>query len=129
MTGAEARELADRLDLNVHDLPICLACLSFVSTSLGDERKARSWARRMAPDLWAEGLEQPVRLALRQAQGSGVPRAAEALANVRARGPRGVVVQEIVLHLGRQLDEHARGDFVKMGFQPWRPPASSWFLG
>ena len=129
MTGAEARELADRLDLNVHDLPICLACLSFVSTSLGDERKARSWARRMAPDLWADGLEPPVRLALRRAQGSGVPRAAEALANVRARGHQGVVVQEIVLHLGRQLDEHARGDLVKTGFQPWRPPASSWFLG
>jgi len=31
MTGAEAKELANRLDLNVHDLPICLACLSFVS--------------------------------------------------------------------------------------------------
>jgi len=28
MTGAEAKELANRLDLNVHDLPICLACLS-----------------------------------------------------------------------------------------------------
>src|SRR5919198_2911445 len=129
MTGAEARELADRLDLNVHDVPICLACLSFVSTSLGDERKARSWARRIAPDLWAEGLEPPVRIALRRAQESGVPRAPEAIANVQARGPRGVVVQEIVLRLGRQLDEHARGDLVKTGFQPWRPPASSWFLG
>jgi hypothetical protein len=32
------------------------------------------------------------------------------------------VVREIVLRLGRDLDEHARGDFLKMGFQPWPPP-------
>ena len=73
ITGAAAAELAARLDLNVHDIPICLACLSFVALPIGqgDERGARSWARRMAPDLWAEGLEQPVRLALRRAQQAG----------------------------------------------------------
>jgi hypothetical protein len=128
MTGAEAKELAGRLDLNVHDMPICLACLSFVSTSLDDEREARSWARRMAPDLWAEGLEQPVRLALQRARERGVPKAAQAIANVEARGPRGVVVREIVLLLGRQLREHARRNPLKMGFQPWRPHASSLFV-
>ena len=124
MTGAEAKELAARLDLNVHDIPVCLACLSFVAVPIGrgGEREARSWARRIAPDLWAEGLEQPVRLALRRAQAAGVPGAAEAIANVEARGPRGVVVREIVLRLGRDLDEHARGDFLKMGFQPLPPP-------
>jgi hypothetical protein len=130
MTGVEAKELANRLDLNVHDLPICLACLSFVAVPIGrgDEREARSWARRMGPDLWAEGLEQPVRLALQLARERGVQNAAKAIANVEARGARGVVVREIVLLLGRQLDDHARGDFLKMGFQPWRPPASSWFV-
>lgn len=107
--------------MNVHDMPICLACLSFVAIPIGsgDEREARSWARRMAPDLWAEGLEQPVRLALRRALDAGMPKAAEAIANVEAHGPRGVVVREIVLRLGRDLDEHARGDVLKMGFQPW----------
>jgi hypothetical protein len=29
-----------------------------------------------------------------------------------------VTVREIVLRLGRDLDEHARADFLKMGFQP-----------
>jgi hypothetical protein len=128
MTGEEARELAERLDLNVHDIPICLACLSFVAVPIGagDEREAASWARRMAPDLWAEGLEQPVWLALRRARDAGVPKAAEALANVEARGPRGVVVREIVVRLGRDLDDHARGDFLKMGFQPWPPREGGW---
>ena len=121
-------QLAARLDLNVHDVPICLACLSFVPIPIGsgDEREARSWARRMAPDLWAEGLEQPVRLALRRAQDAGVPGAAKAIANVEERGPRGVVAREIVLRLGRDLDQHARGDFLKMGFQPWPPREPGW---
>jgi hypothetical protein len=110
--------------LNVHDIPICLACLSFVAVPIGrgDEREARTWARRVAPDLWAEGLEQPVRLALRRAREAGVPNAGQAIANVAARGPWGVVVREIVLRLGHDLDEHARGDFLKMGFQPLPPP-------
>jgi hypothetical protein len=57
ITGAAAAELAARLELNVQDIPICLACLSFVALPIGsgDEREARSWARRMAADLWAEG--------------------------------------------------------------------------
>ena len=52
--------LAARLDLDLDDTPICLACLSFVALPLGsgDEREARSWARRMSLDIWAEGLEQ-----------------------------------------------------------------------
>jgi hypothetical protein len=128
ITTEEATELAARLDLNVHDIPICLACLSFVAAPIGkgDEREATRWARRMAPDLWAEGLEQPVRLVLRRARDRGVPNADAAVADVEARGPRSVVVREIVLRLARDLDEHARGDFQKMGFQPWRPPAFRW---
>jgi hypothetical protein len=128
ITGAAAAELAARLGLNVHDIPICIARLSFVALPIGsgDERGARSWARRMAADLWAEGLEQPARMALRRAQEAGVPNAEAAIANVEAHGPRGVVVREIVLRLGRDLDEHARGDFLKMGFEPWPPAELSW---
>jgi 2-isopropylmalate synthase len=33
------------------------------------------------------------------------------------------------LRLARQLDEKARGDLLKMGFQAWRPPAASRFVG
>jgi hypothetical protein len=124
LTRAAAGELAARLDLNVHDTPICLACLSFVAVPIGsgDEAEAARSARRMAPDLWAEGLEQPVRLALRRARDAGVPDADAAILDVEARGPRSATVRAIVLRLGRDLDEHARGDFLKMGFQPW-PPA------
>jgi hypothetical protein len=35
-------------------------------------------------------------------------------------------VREIVLRLGRDLDEHARGDFLKMGFELWPPRESRW---
>jgi hypothetical protein len=80
----------------------------------------------MAADLWAEGLEQPVRLALRRARDAGVPGAVEAIANIEAYAPRGMVVREIVLRLGRDLDEHARGDFLKVGFQPRPPPDLRW---
>ena len=50
-----ATEVAARLDLNVHDMAICLACLSFVAVPFGsgDEAEATRWARRIAPDLWA----------------------------------------------------------------------------
>src|SRR2546429_9896734 len=103
ISGAAAAELAAWLDLNVHDIPICLACQSFVAVPIGkgDEREATRWARRMAPDLWEEGLEQPVRLVLRRARDEGLPNADIALADVEARGPRSLVVREIVLRLGR----------------------------
>jgi hypothetical protein len=119
-----AAEVAGRLDLDVHDVAICLACLSFVSLPLGsgDREEAVRWARRIAPDLWAEGLEQPVRLALRRAREAGVPDAEAAILDVEARGPRSVTVRAVVFRLGADLAEHARGDFLKMGFEPWPPP-------
>ena len=122
-----ATEVAARLDLNVHDMAICLACLSFVAVPFGsgDEAEATRWARRIAPDLWAEGLEQPARLALRRAREAGVPDAGAALADVEARGPRSVTVRAIVRRLGADLAERARGDFLKMGFDPWPPPELS----
>jgi hypothetical protein len=55
-----------------------------------------------------------------------VSKAAEAIANVEAHGPRGVVLRELVLRLGRDLDQHARSDFLKMGFEPWSPRESGW---
>jgi hypothetical protein len=104
---AQADELAAQLDLHVHDVPICLACLSFVVFAIdaGDEREIRLWTSRMTPDLWAEGLEQPARLAL------------------ATLGPRSPVARAIVRRLAGQLSEHARGDPLKMGFEPWPPPS------
>jgi hypothetical protein len=91
----------------------------------GDEDEAGRWARRIARDLWAEGLERPVRLALRRARDAAVPDAEAAIHDVEARGPRSVTVRAIVLRLGSDLAENARGDFLKMGFEPWPPPELS----
>jgi hypothetical protein len=87
----------------------------------GDEAKIKRETRRIPPDLWEEGLAQPVRLALGRARERRVARADEALADVVARGARSVVVQAIVRRLGAQLAERAQGDLLRMGFKPWPP--------
>jgi hypothetical protein len=97
VTRAEAVALAAALELDVDDLAICQACLSFVSFAIdsGDERKVAGAITRMAPDLWAEGLSQPVRLALERARTLGVVNAEEAIAAVAKSGPRSQVVRAI----------------------------------
>ena len=121
MTSADA--LAKLLDLDVEDTPVCLACLSDVTFTLdtGDARKINGAITRTAPDLWDEGLEQPVRLALARALRSGIADAGPALRDVDANGPRSRIVRAVVLRLAVQLRERARGDLMKMGFQPWPP--------
>lgn len=123
VTRAAADALAAQLDLDVDDLAICQACLSFVSFAIdsGDEREVRSWTRRMAPDLWAEGLSEPVRMSLRRARDRGVEGADEAIRLVEERGPRSSVVHAIVRRLAAELSARARGNLLKMGWQPWPP--------
>lgn len=123
MTRDEARELATALDLDVDDLGICLACLSFVSMAIdrGNEHKIRGEITRMAPILWDEGLEQPVRMALRRACERGIGNAHQALADIDEKGPRSATVRAIVRRLGADLSERAKGDLLKMGFEPWPP--------
>jgi hypothetical protein len=113
-----AEKIARELDIDVDDIGICLACLSFVSFAIdsGDEREIRRWTNQMTPDLWAEGLEQPVRLALKRAGES------EALADVELNGGRSHVAKAIVRRLAADLSRRAKGDLLKMGFQPWPPP-------
>ncbi len=123
MTRAAADALAAQLDLDVDDLAICHACLSFVSFVIdsGDEREVRSWTRRIAPDLWAEGLAEPARMALRRARARGVKDADEAIRLVEERGPRSSVVHAIVHRLAAELSERAERNLLKMGWQPWPP--------
>jgi hypothetical protein len=123
LTSESAAELAERLELDVHDIPICLACLSFVSMAIrcGDEADVRREVSQMTPELWAEGLDQPLRLALRRAVELGVAFAREGLADVDARHGRSAIAKAVVRRLGQQLDDHAQGDFLKMGFEPWPP--------
>jgi hypothetical protein len=123
VTRDAADALAAQLDLDVDDLAICQACLSFVSFAIdsGDDREVRSWTRRMAPDLWAEGLAEPVRTELRRACERGVENAHAALRLVDERGPRSSVVHAIVRRLAAELSARAERDLLRMGWQPWPP--------
>lgn len=123
MTHAEAADLAAELDLDVDDIAICHACLSFVSFALdaGDDHEVSCSIRRIAPDLWAEGLALPVRLALERARKRGVVNAEEAIAAVDRNGARSQVVRAIVRRLAAELSARAKGDLLRMGFEPWPP--------
>ncbi|HET7648491.1 MAG TPA: hypothetical protein VFK17_07970 [Gaiellaceae bacterium] len=101
---------AAALDLDLDRDGTCLACLSFVSSCLrhGEEREARTWARRVAPTLWVEGLEAPALRAVRAACADGVRYAEECLADLELRGGFSVVTRAIVLRFGRELAARER---------------------
>jgi hypothetical protein len=123
VTHAEAAALAAELELDVDDIAICHACLSFVSFAIdsGNEHRVAGSITSMAPDLWAEGLAQPVRLALERARKSGVANAEEAIVTVDQSGPRSPVVRAIVRRLAADLSARAKGDLFRMGWRPWPP--------
>ena len=116
--------LVERLDLDVDNIPICLACLSFVSSALesGHPREIDRTVAEFAPILWEEGLAQPVLLALQRTKRQGMAGAAAALAEVERRGPRAPIVALIVLRLAAQLSERAAADLSRLCFEPWPPP-------
>jgi hypothetical protein len=119
-----AAELAAQLDLDLDDVGICHACLSFVSFEIygGNPHKIRGAVQSMTPWLWEEGLEVPVRMALERARRRGVAHADEALEEVRKLGPRTRIARAIVQRLGADLAARAQGDLTKMGFERWPPP-------
>src|SRR5947208_16557831 len=123
MTAAQAAELAAALDLDLDDMAICLACLSFVCFELdsGEERKIAGAITRIAPDLWDEGLELPVRLALQRARERGFPNAGEAIREVDERGARSRTVGPGVGRLAEELAARAEGHRLRMGLQPCPP--------
>lgn len=90
------------LGLDVDRLPICQACLSFVSMSLDDPKEARRWCFEMTPAIWDEGLREPALEAVRK---SGD---VEALADLEAKGGRSKTARAIVMELARQQDERAK---------------------
>jgi hypothetical protein len=107
MRPPAATQLVDQLELDVMTAGICLACLTFVAFPLdsGDERDARREARKLTPDLWHEGLELAVLIALETAKRDGVSGAIEAIEDVRRRGHRSAVVAAIVWRFAEQLVE------------------------
>lgn len=123
MTRAEAAALAAVLELDVEDIAICHACLSFVCLAIdsGSEHQVAGSITRMAPDLWAEGLAQPVRLALERARKRGVANAEEAIVAVDKSGPRSQIARAIVRRLAADLSARAQGDLLRMGWQRWPP--------
>ena len=100
------------LELDVHSSGVCLACLSFVSMPLadGDEAAARRAARRVVPDLWHEGLAEPLIAALVRARHDGVPGAEAALDDVTTAGREPTVVRAVVLRLAAELAEQMRAE-------------------
>jgi hypothetical protein len=122
VTYTEAAALAAVLELDLDDIGICHACLSFVSFAIdsGDERKVAGSITRIAPDLWAEGLAQPVRIALRRARERGVANAEEAIRSTSpALGARWSVRSSGVWR--PTSGARAQGDLFRMGWQPWPP--------
>jgi hypothetical protein len=103
-------QLVDRLELDLTSSGVCLPCLTLVAFPLdsGDERRARREARRLAPELWADGLELTTVLALETARRDGVEGAGEALDDVKRLGHRSVVVEAIVWRLAEQMVEDIR---------------------
>jgi hypothetical protein len=91
-----------QLGLDVDRLPICQACLSFVSASLKSPKEARHWCIEMTPYIWEEGLREPALEAVRR---SGD---AAALADLESKGGRSETARAVVMELARQQDERTR---------------------
>jgi len=98
-------EVAARFDLDLDDLAICLACLSFVAFAIddGDEQEIRRTTARMTPDIWTEGLALPARLALERARALGAPGADGALREAELFGGESAIARAIVRRLGAEL--------------------------
>jgi hypothetical protein len=106
-----ADRLVEQLELTLDG--VCLACLSFVSFPLEDGapwQVVEGAVRRLTPDLWADGLDQQAFAAVRRAAEHGIPDAEQALADLRAIGPRSGVARAIVRRLARELVEWERRD-------------------
>jgi hypothetical protein len=105
ITAQQARAVAHALELDLDELDICLACLSFVSFPLrtGDDREVRRAVAYVTPHIWEEGLALPAVAALERARRAGVPHAQAALADIDALGSRSRVARELVLRVAADL--------------------------
>lgn len=103
-------DLIDRLDLSIWTAGVCLPCLTFVAFPLdsGNEVDARREARRLTPELWADGLDVRAVELLEEARRAGVPGAAEALLDIRRRGARADVVGAMVWRLAELMVDDMR---------------------
>ena len=117
MDRTTAHAVAAALDLRIPPFAPCPLCLLNVAFALqdGDEREVRSRIRFHAPILWDEGLDEATLAALERARAAGIPGAAEAFADVRARGARSVVVQALVrVRAVEMVEDMRRSDIAAM---------------
>jgi hypothetical protein len=100
--------VAGKLDIGLDG--VCLACLSFIAIplDLGEVDEARRALRRMTPDIWDDGLEEPALEAVRRALADKVYDAEHALADLEEHGGRSHTARAIVYRLAEQLVEQMR---------------------
>ena len=110
-------QLAAALDLDVYEVGICHACLSFVSFPLdaGDNRKVAGAVRSFAPILWEEGLALPLQRALELARRCGVEGADAAIADVARQGCRAPIVGAAIRVLAAELTRRTRQELEREG--------------
>jgi hypothetical protein len=109
LTRSEAKQIVAALDLSL-DIPICFACLSFVSMAIdgGDARDVAHEVAQMTPVLWDEGLAEPALAAAREGVQRGVAGADRVLADLEEHGRRSPAARAIVERLGALLCEAER---------------------
>lgn len=115
------QQLAAELDLDVYEVGICHACLSFVALPLdaGDEREVARAVREFGPILWDEGLAEPLRAALDRARRRGVAGAERASADVEAFGAQAAIVGAVIRQLAADLTRRTREDLKHLdGMRP-----------
>jgi hypothetical protein len=109
--------LAADLDLDIYEVGICHACLSFVALPLdaGDEREVARAIREFAPTLWAEGLALPLQAALERARRRGVAGAEAAIDDIDRCGARASIVAAVVRRLAADLTRRTREELEREG--------------
>ena len=106
--------LAKSLDVGLHSPGVCPMCLLLVATEL-ERKDGRAVAGRItmiAPTLWAEGLDRPVRDALERKARSGAAEATDALLDFDERGFRSGIFRAVVRRLAAELKENARRAYL-----------------
>ena len=104
----DAAALASRLDVGLGSHGICFPCLGEVAEILETDPKRRRGETWFMTTLWSEGLGVSVATAVERAVALGLPDAAEAQADLRARGARSDIYRATVRRLARELAEDTR---------------------
>jgi hypothetical protein len=114
VTAKRVDELAKSLEVGLHSPGVCPMCLLLVATELEHEdgRPAAGRITMIAPTLWAEGLDRPVRDALKRKVRAGIADATDALLDLDERGFRSGIFRAVVRRLAVELKESAQRAYL-----------------